>query len=77
MIVDRETNPIDDLGAVWMGHGVELAARVDALRQDYAARGGHAELRAVAEDLRDVLACEYNPLTRERHPLPDVLREPR
>lgn len=58
MIGDRERKTLDDLGAVWMGHGVELAARLNALAEELIAYGHPIAAGAI----RDVLTCEYNPL---------------
>lgn len=50
---------MDDLGAIWMGSGVELARRIEALAGEWELLGTTAR---PWETLREVLNCDYNPL---------------
>ncbi|AGL13861.1 hypothetical protein [Actinoplanes sp. N902-109] len=74
MIGDHERRPLDDLGATWMGNGVELARRMNDLADEV--EHGYGD-QAVANLIREVLSCEYDPTTTRRTPLPESLREPR
>lgn len=71
MIGDREhTSRTRDLGAVWMGHGIDLAERMNALAGELDLEG-HAHAAAL---IRGVLNCDYNPLppTRPELTLPPL-----
>jgi hypothetical protein len=54
VIGDRET-PRTDLGAIWFGHGVDLAERMNTLAAELAAEIPAPHGDRVAEAIREVL----------------------
>jgi hypothetical protein len=54
-----------DIEAIWFGHGGELARRMDALADQLEMSGTELRteaFRVAADQIRDVLDCEHNPL---------------
>lgn len=70
MIGDRERDTLNEIGAVWLGNGVELATRMTALADELDASG---DVPGAGFHIREVLTCEYNPTTGRRSALPESL----
>lgn len=61
MIGDRERRTLDDIGVVWFGNGVDLAERMRALADLLDTRPDVGSQHA-ADEIRQVLTTDYNPL---------------
>jgi hypothetical protein len=66
VIGDRERRTLDDIAVIWFGHGVELAERVKAFADDIEPLD--MTPAQIAEQLREVLTTDLNPLQHEQPP---------
>lgn len=70
MIGDREHRTLDDIDAIWLGHGVELAKRIQDFIHEI--RGLDLTADQVADQLYELLTTDHEPLPEPLRPRPQV-----